>query len=60
MLWKPSKALGLMVGLAIVLTMAGVDAFLIDRMLKQSFGVSLYSTGLLFVCTLSLLALMTY
>lgn len=60
MVWKPSKTLGLVVGLIIVLVVIGVDAFLIDRMLKQSFGLSLYFTGLLFVSTLPLLALLAY
>jgi len=60
MVCKPSKTLGLIVGLAIALTVVGVDVFLIQRMLRQGFGLDLYFTGLLFMSTLPLLALLAY
>jgi len=60
MIYKPVKTLGLIVGLVIVLAVVTVDVFLIHRMLGQGFGASSYLTGLLFVFTLPLLALLGY
>jgi hypothetical protein len=60
MVWKPPKALGLGIGLVIVLTIIGIDAFLIRSMFGQSIGFNLYLIGLLFTISLPLLALWVY
>ena len=60
MVWKPAKALGLVVGLIIVLTIVGIDVFLVQSIRGQSIGASLYFTVLLFVLSLPLLMLWLY
>ena len=60
MVWKPAKALGLIVGLVILLTIVGIDAYLIQSMGSQGLGASLYLTALLFVLSLPLLGLWGY
>jgi hypothetical protein len=60
MVWKPAKALGLGVGLIMVLTMLGIDALLIESMLNQPFSINLFFTVLLFVLSLPLVVLWLY
>lgn len=60
MVWKPAKTLGLAVGLIIVLTIVGIDAFFIHSMIGQRLDFNLYVTALLFVLSLPLLALWIY
>lgn len=60
MTWKPAKTLGLAVGLMIILTIIGIDAFFIQNMIGQRLDFNLYVTALLFVLSLPLLALWIY
>jgi len=58
--WKPAKVLGMVVGMLIILTILGIDLFLIRNIAGQPFGLNLYLTMLLTICTLPLLALWIY
>jgi len=60
MVWKPTKTLGLVVGLVVALSVVGVDIFLVARMLDGGFDLSSYFAGLLFVLSLPLLTLLGY
>jgi hypothetical protein len=60
MIWKPTKVLGAIVGLIILLTFVGVDGFLIDNMLNQGISLNLYFTALLFMLSLPILAVWLY
>ena len=60
MVWKPAKTLGLAVGLIIVLTIVGIDAFFVQSMIGQRLDFNLYVTALLFVLSLPLLVLWIY
>ncbi len=60
MAWKPDKALGLGVGLMVVLVIIGMEAFLLQSMLDQPPGLNLYVMALLFVLSLPLLVLWLY
>lgn len=57
MFWKPAKALGLVVGLAILLTIAAVSVSLLHSILAQGPGMSAFVTGVLFILSVPLLAL---
>lgn len=60
MAWKPDKALGLGVGLVVVLVIIGMEVFLLQNMLGQPPGLNLYIMALLFVLSLPLLVLWLY
>jgi len=60
MIWKPTKVLGAIVGLIILLTLVGVDVFLIDNMLHQGLGLNIYFTALLFALSLPMVAIWLY
>ena len=60
MFWKPAKTFGLVVGLLILLTIAGVEGFLLRSVLAQEPGLSAYVTGLLLVLSVPLLGLWIY
>jgi len=60
MLWKPSKALGLIVGLILLLTLVGIDALLLVSLRGQDLGLNLYLTSILLLLSLPLLALWMY
>lgn len=60
MAWKPDKALGLGVGLVVMLVIIGMEAFLLQSMLGQPPGLNLYVMALLFVLSLPLLVLWLY
>lgn len=57
MFWKPARALGLVVGLVILLTIVGVQIFLVQSVLGQPPGLSAYLTALLLLCSVPLLVL---
>jgi len=60
MFWKPAKTFGLVIGLFILLTIGGVEAFLLRSILAQDPGLSAYITGLLPVLSVPLLGLWIY
>jgi hypothetical protein len=60
MAWKPDKALGLGVGLVVVLVIIGMEVFLLQSMGGQPPGLNLYVMALLFVLSLPLLVLWLY
>jgi hypothetical protein len=60
MVWKPNKTLGLVVGLIILLTIVGVDIYLVKSMVGRNVGLNLYFTALLFVLSLPLAALWAF
>ena len=60
MAWKPDKALGLGVGLVVVLVIIGMEVFLLQSTLDQPPGLNLYVIALLFVLSLPLLVLWLY
>ena len=60
MVWKPTKVLGAIVGLIILLTIVGVDGFLIENMLNQGLSLNLYFTALLFILSLPIIAVWLY
>jgi len=60
MAWKPDKALGLGVGLVVLLVIIGVEVFLVRSMIGQPPGLNLYVVALLFVLSLPLLVLWLY
>jgi hypothetical protein len=60
MVWKPTKVLGAIVGLIILLTIVGVDGFLIENMLHQGLSLNLYFTALLFILSLPIVAVWLY
>jgi hypothetical protein len=60
MAWKPAKALGLIVGLIIALTIIGVDVFLVRSMNGKDIDLNLYVMALLFVLSIPLLVLWAY
>jgi hypothetical protein len=60
MVWRPAKTLGLLVGLVILVTLVGVDVFLLRSALSTGLGLNLYFIMLLFVLSLPLLALFLY
>ncbi len=57
MVWKPNKILGLIIGLVILLTIVGVDVFLVRSSLGRGLDLNLYFTVLLFVLSLPLAGL---
>jgi hypothetical protein len=57
MVWKPNKTLGLIVGLVILLTIIGVDVFLVRSIVGRSLDLNLYFTSLLLVLSLPLAGL---
>jgi len=60
MLWKPSKALGLIVGVILLLTLLGSATFLLESLRRQPLGLGAFLTGLLLLCSLPLLAILLY
>lgn len=60
MVWKPAKAVGLIVGFVIVLTIIGIEAFVIQSMSGQRLGMDLYFTALLSALGIPLLVLWVY
>ncbi|NLG26458.1 MAG: hypothetical protein GX557_00990 [Chloroflexi bacterium] len=60
MVWRPNKALGLSVGLVFILTIAGVDVYLVRTMLGQPFGLNLFLTALLMALSVPLCLLCCY
>lgn len=60
MVWKPTKVLGAIVGLVILLTIVGVDGFLIENMLHQGLSLNLYFTAVLFLLSLPIVAVWLY
>jgi hypothetical protein len=60
MVWKPTKVLGAIVGLIILLTIVGVDRFLIENMFNQGLSLNLYFTALLFILSLPIVAIWLY
>ncbi|MBC7237072.1 MAG: DUF1648 domain-containing protein [Chloroflexi bacterium] len=57
MIFKPAKALGLVVGLIVLATIVGIEGFLLASMLRQSPGPGMFVTGLLFLFSIPLLVL---
>lgn len=57
---KPNKTLGIIIGLVIILTIAGIATYLAYSTLIQPFGQSFFFTGLLFIISLPLLGIVTY
>jgi len=55
MIWKPSKTLGLLVGLLMLLTLVGVQVLLVHSLCAQEAGVSAYLTALQLLIFLPLL-----
>jgi hypothetical protein len=60
MVCKPDKALGLGIGLVVMLVIVGMGAFLLQSMVGQPPGLNLYVMALLFVLSLPLLILWLY
>lgn len=60
MVWKPSKALGLVVGVILLLTLLASDAFLLESLSRQPLGLGAFFTGLLLLLSLPMLALWCY
>ena len=60
MVWRPARTIGALVGLVILLTILSVEALLIRGLLRQSPGVELFLTGLLFIASLPMLVLWLY
>jgi hypothetical protein len=57
MVWKPAKTLGLAMGLFFVLTILGVDAFLVSALIAEPIGLSMFLTALALAATVPLLLL---
>ena len=60
MVWRPAKALGLLVGLVIVATIIGIDVLLVQGMLHSQIGIDLFFVGLMLFLSLPLLTLWLY
>ena len=60
MAWKPAKTLGLVGGLVIMLTIIGVDLFLVQSAVGQTLSLNLYFTVLLVILSIPLLILWAY
>jgi hypothetical protein len=60
MVWKPAKTLGLIAGLITILTIMGVDAFLVRGMTRTGLGLNFYFMILLLVLSLPLFVLFLY
>ena len=60
MVWKPTKALGLVTGLVILLTIISIGNALFQSIARQDVGMGLYLTVLLLVLSLALLGLWGY
>lgn len=60
MVWRPGKALGLIIGLLIVLTMLAIEGLLINGMIGQAVSLSLYLTALLTMLSSPFLVLWIY
>ena len=58
--WKPPKLVGLLVGLLVVLTLVSTSLLLIQSMLNQEVGMSLYYTVLLLMLNLVVLGSKLY
>ncbi len=57
MTWKPAKTLGFIVGLIFILTLLGIDFFLVRTLFIQEIGLNFYVTALLLVLSVPLLVL---
>jgi hypothetical protein len=60
MIFKPAKALGLAVGLVVLVTILGIEGFLLRSISRQSVGIGMAITLLLFLFSLGLLGLWLY
>jgi hypothetical protein len=58
--WKPSKTLGVIVGLVIIATIASIATYLAFSAFGQPFGLSLFFSGLFFILSLPLLGIILY
>jgi hypothetical protein len=58
--WKPNRILGTIIGLVIILTIAGIAAYLAFSTFSQPFGLSFFFTGLFFILSLPLLGIVSY
>jgi len=60
MVWRPSKTVGLLTGLIFILTIGGINVYLIGTLLGQSIDVNLFITALLLVISMPLFFLWCY
>ena len=60
MVWRPAKAMGLIVGVIVLLTILGLQVFLVQSMVSQRPGSMLFLTALLLLGSLPLLVLWSY
>jgi hypothetical protein len=60
MICKPAKALGLAVGLVVLVTILGIEGFLLRSISRQSVGAGMAITLLLFLFSLGILGLWLY
>jgi hypothetical protein len=60
MIYKPAKALGLAVGLVVLVTILGIEGFMLSSIGRQSVGVGMAITLLLLLFSLGLLGLWLY
>jgi len=60
MVWKPPRILGMIVGILLILTLTGIDLYLIQEMSGQPFGLNLFLTVLVTILTLPYVGLWLY